>query len=58
MQKTFTLISIVVLFLLLGTIGSIEKEILTLSTGVTFIVIEFTCFAIFTKLSLCWRGKR
>ena len=56
MKKLFCFLSICILFLLLGTVGSIEKEILPLGTGVIFIVIEFTCFAIFVKLGMCWGG--
>lgn len=50
MKKVFGALAFLSFFYLLGVVGSIEKEIMTLGVGTIHMAVSFVCFGLFGKL--------
>lgn len=50
MKKVFGALAFLSFFYLTGVVGSIEKEIITLSVGAIHMAVSLVCFGLFGKL--------
>lgn len=50
MKKVFGALAFFSFFYLMGVVGSIEKEIITLSVGAIHMAVSLVCFGLFGKL--------
>lgn len=50
MKKVFGALAFLSFFYLMGVVGSIEKEIITLSVGAIHMAVSLVCFGLFGKL--------
>lgn len=50
MKKVFGALAFISFFYLTGVVGSIEKEIITLSVGAIHMAVSLVCFGLFGKL--------
>lgn len=50
MKKVFGALAFLSFFYLLGVVGSIEKEIMTLGIGAIHMAVSLVCFGLFGKL--------
>ena len=50
MKKVFGALAFLSFFYLLGVVGSIEKEIMTLDVGAIHMAVSLVCFGLFGKL--------
>ena len=50
MKKVFGALAFLSFFYLLGVVGSIEKEMMTLSVGAIHMAVSLVCFGLFGKL--------
>ena len=50
MKKVFGALAFLSFFYLLGVVGSIEKEIITLSVGAIHMAVSLVCFGLFGML--------
>lgn len=50
MKKVFGALSFFSFFYLMGVVGSIEKEIITLSVGAIHMAVSLVCFGLFDML--------
>lgn len=50
MKKVFGALAFLSFFYLLGVVGSIEKEIVTLGVGAIHMAVSLVCFGLFGKL--------
>lgn len=51
MRKVFGVMAFFSFFWLLGVVGGIEQDTISLGTGTIYMVISLTCFYVFCKLS-------
>ncbi len=50
MKKVFGILAFLSFFYLLGVVGSIEKEMMSLGVGAIHMVVSLVCFGLFGKL--------
>lgn len=50
MKKVFGALAFLSFFYLLGVVGSIEKEMMTLGAGAIHMAVSLVCFGLFGKL--------
>jgi hypothetical protein len=50
MKKVFGALAFLSFFYLLGVVGSIEKEMMTLGVGTIHMAVSLVCFGLFGKL--------
>lgn len=50
MKKVFGALAFLSFFYLLGVVGSIEKEMMSLGVGAIHMVVSLVCFGLFGKL--------
>lgn len=50
MKKVFGALAFLSFFYLLGVVGSIEKEMMTLGVGAIHMAVSLVCFGLFGKL--------